>query len=109
VTDPLNATRWPAVDPPARAARLTKFKREQRIVEYLNRGMSVAEIAARVGVGEKRMRANIREILARRTPHPPEPPDPSPGAVAIQMTGSTRPFSWPSTPCRRPISRRSTR
>ena len=56
----------------ARAARLAKFKREQLIVEYLNRGVSVAEIAARVGVGEKRMRAVIREILARRMPAPPE-------------------------------------
>ena len=56
----------------ARAARLEKFKREQLIVDYLNRGVSVAEIAARVGVGEKRMRAVIREILARRMPAPPE-------------------------------------
>ncbi len=64
----------------ARAARLAKFKREQRIVEYLNRGMSVAEIAAQVGVGEKRMRAVIKEILARRMPHPPEQ------FVAIQLS-----------------------
>ncbi len=55
----------------ARAARLEKFKREQRIVESLNRGVAVAEIAAQVGVGEKRMRAIIREILARRMPAPP--------------------------------------
>ncbi len=52
---------YPSTD--ARAARLAKFKREQRIVEYLNRGVSVTEIAAQVGVGEKRMRAVIREIL----------------------------------------------
>ncbi len=64
----------------ARAARLAKFKREQRIVEYLNRGVSVAEIAAQVGVGEKRMRAVIREILARRMPHQPEQ------FVAIQLS-----------------------
>jgi hypothetical protein len=64
----------------ARAARLRKFKREQRIVDYLNRGVSVAEIAARIGVGEKRLRAMIREILARRMPHPPEE------FVAIQMS-----------------------
>ena len=64
----------------ARAARLKNFKREQRIVEYLNRGVSVAEIAAEVGVGEKRLRAIIREILARRMPHPPEE------FVAIQMS-----------------------
>ncbi len=50
------------------------------IVEYLNRGVSVAEIAAQVGVGEKRLRAIIREILARRMPHPPE------AFVAIQVS-----------------------
>ena len=55
----------------ARAARLEKFKREQRIVDSSNRGVAVAEIAAQVGVGEKRMRAIIREILARRMPAPP--------------------------------------
>ena len=61
--------------PPAgarRVARLERFKREQLIVDYLNRGVSVAEIAARTGVGEKRMRAIIREILARRMPQAPE-------------------------------------
>jgi hypothetical protein len=59
--------------PPAqsRAVRLKRFEREQRIVEYLNRGVSVAEIATRIGVGKKRMRAIIRDILARRMPHPP--------------------------------------
>ena len=72
------APSYPSTD--ARAARLAKFKREQRIVEYLNRGVSVAEIAAQVGVGEKRMRAVIREILARRMPHPPEE------FVAIQLS-----------------------
>ena len=34
---------------PTRAAPLKKFKREQLIVDYLNRGVSVAEIAARMG------------------------------------------------------------
>src|SRR5271165_2766986 len=56
----------------ARAARLEKFKREQKIVNYLNRGLSVPEIAARVGLSEKRMRAVMREIIARRAPAPPE-------------------------------------
>ena len=64
----------------ARGARLAKFKREQLIVEYLNRGVSVAEIAARVGVGEKRLRAVVRDILARRMPHPPAE------FVAIQLS-----------------------
>ena len=82
------ATAPAASHPPAdaRSQRLAKFKREQLIVEYLNRGVSVAEIAARVGVGEKRMRAIIRDPrtgirgLARRMPHPPEE------FVAIQPT-----------------------
>jgi transposase-like protein len=64
----------------ARAARLAKFERERLIVEYLNRGVSVAEIAMRFDVGEKRMRAFIREILERRQPHPPEE------YVAIQVS-----------------------
>ena len=46
----------------ARAGRLAKFERERLIVEYLHRGVSVREIAAHVGVSEKRMRAIIREI-----------------------------------------------
>ena len=54
-----------------RAAWLIKAKREQRIVEFLNRGVSIAEIAAREGVTEKHMRAIVREILARRMPEPP--------------------------------------
>ncbi len=66
--------------PDARAARLARFKREQLIVDYLNRGVSVAEIAAEVGIGEKRMRAVVREILARRMPEAPEE------FAAIQMS-----------------------
>ncbi len=81
--DPLEAAMATAAcSPPAeaRAARLAKFAREQLIVDYLNRGVSIAEIAARVGIGEKRMRAVIREILAHRCPHPPEE------FVAIQVS-----------------------
>ena len=80
--DPLKAAPAAAGNPPAptRAARLAKFKREQLIVDFLNRGVSVAAIAAEIGVGEKRMRAIIREILARRMPHPPEE------FVAIQVS-----------------------
>jgi hypothetical protein len=58
--------------PDARAARLAKFEREKVVVECLNRGVSVAEIAAHLGIGDKRTRAVIREILARRMPAPPE-------------------------------------
>ena len=64
----------------ARAARVAKFEREQLIVDYLNRGVSVAEIATRFDVGEKRMRAIIREIFARRMPAPPKE------FVAIQVS-----------------------
>ncbi len=55
-----------------RAARQAKFERERLIVDFLNRGVSVAEIAARIGVTEKRMRALVHEILARRMPAAPE-------------------------------------
>ena len=64
----------------AHAARLAKFERERLIVDYLNRGVSVAEIAVQLRVGEKRTRAIIREILARRMPAPPEQ------YVAIQVS-----------------------
>ena len=55
-----------------RAARQKKFERERLIVDSLNRGVSVAEVAGRIGVTEKRMRALVKEILARRAPAPPE-------------------------------------
>src|SRR5271157_3889183 len=54
-----------------RAARQAKARRERRIVDFLNRGVSVAEIAAREEVTEKRMRALVSGILARRMPEPP--------------------------------------
>jgi hypothetical protein len=40
-------------------------------VNYLNAGVSVAEIAAREGVTHRRMRAVVQEILASRMPAPP--------------------------------------
>ncbi len=52
----------------ARAARLEKFKWEQAIVDDLNRGASIGEIAARVGFSEARMGATVHDILARRMP-----------------------------------------
>jgi hypothetical protein len=55
----------------AREARLAKYAREKLIVEYLNRGISIPEMSAQLGVGEKHLRALIREILARRMPAPP--------------------------------------
>ena len=54
-----------------RAARVDKGLKERRIVDFLNRGVSIVEIAAREGVTEKRMRAAVKEILARRMPEAP--------------------------------------
>ena len=55
-----------------RASRRKKFERERLVVDCLNRGLAVVEIAARLGVTEKRMRSLVREILARRAPPAPE-------------------------------------
>ena len=49
-----------------RAARQAKASRESRIVEALNRGVSLADIAEREHVGENRMRALVHEILKWR-------------------------------------------
>ena len=87
----------------ARAARLKKFAREQLIVDYLNRGVSVAEIAARIGVGEKRMRAVIRDIFARRMPHPPGE------FVAIQVSRLNEALLVAFSAMSPPTSRRSPR
>jgi DNA-binding CsgD family transcriptional regulator len=64
--------------PPARdrsiarcASRQAKASREKRIIDCLNRGVSVVEIAERENVSEKRMRALVRDVLARRMPEPP--------------------------------------
>jgi hypothetical protein len=54
-----------------RAARLERGEREARIVSLLNRGVAVAEIAAREGLSLKRMRNLVREILAQRMPQRP--------------------------------------
>jgi DNA-binding CsgD family transcriptional regulator len=54
-----------------RAARPKTVNREARIIGLLNRGVSVAEIAAREGLSLKRMRNLVREILAKRMPQPP--------------------------------------
>jgi DNA-binding CsgD family transcriptional regulator len=54
-----------------RKARADKAAREKRIVNLLNAGVSVAEIAHSEGVTDRNMRATVREILARRAPQPP--------------------------------------
>ena len=53
-----------------RAKRQAQASRERRIIESLNRGVSVAVIAEWEDVTEKRMRALVRDILARRMPEP---------------------------------------
>lgn len=54
-----------------RAGRLKKADRESRIMSLLNRGVSVAEIAAREGLSLSRMRRLVQAILAKRLPQPP--------------------------------------
>jgi DNA-binding CsgD family transcriptional regulator len=54
-----------------RAARETKADRERQIMNLLNRGLSVAEIASRSGVSIRHMRNRVRKILAERIPPPP--------------------------------------
>ena len=53
------------------AARARKAERERRIVELLNRGVSVAEIAEREGVTLLHMRNVVRTLLAKRQPQAP--------------------------------------
>ena len=54
-----------------RKAREAGADREQQIVDLLNRGVSVAEIASQSGVSIQHMRKLVREILAERAPQPP--------------------------------------
>ena len=71
ITVPSPETRDRSIEA-TRAARLKKFERERLVIDYLNRGVSVAEIAVRLNVTEKRMRAIVREALAAHVPGPPE-------------------------------------
>ncbi len=50
-----------------RAARLAIFEREQLIVDYLNRGVSVADLAVRVAVGDKSYRKEHKCIVKQLT------------------------------------------
>jgi hypothetical protein len=71
VTVPAAAARDGSVEA-RRAARVEKFNRERLVIDYLNRGVSVREIAVKLGVTEKRMRAIVKEALAAHLPGPPE-------------------------------------
>jgi len=54
-----------------RAAQRKKAEREMRIACFLNEGLSTSEIAVREGLTQRRMRAVVQEILAKRVPQPP--------------------------------------
>jgi len=54
-----------------RAARLRKAGREAGIVDLLNGGASIPELAAREGLTEHSMRSLVRKILSKRMPAPP--------------------------------------
>jgi hypothetical protein len=54
-----------------RKARRKKGARERRIINLLNRGVSVAELAASEGVTLRRMQILVKTILARRAPLAP--------------------------------------
>ena len=62
------------------AARLRKAEAEQRIMAWLNAGVSIPEIAGRAGVTERRIRQRVQEILARRAPSTP------PKFIALQVS-----------------------
>ena len=68
--DPQPTQREKAADA-RRKARLKRDAREKWIIDKLNRGMSVTELAARQGVTLRRMQIFLREILARQAPSPP--------------------------------------
>ncbi len=56
----------------ALALRLTAIERGRVIIDYANRGVSIPEIAARVGMTESAARETLRDVLARSMPESPE-------------------------------------
>lgn len=54
-----------------RQAREAKAALDLQIIDLLNRGVSVAEIASRSGVSIRHMRNRVRKILGDRMPQPP--------------------------------------
>ena len=64
----------------ALALRLKALERGRVIVDYVNRGVAIPEIAARVGMTESVARATLRDVLARSMPESPEE------FAAIQMS-----------------------
>ncbi len=53
------------------AARRGRAERERSILSLLNGGVSIAEIAARRGLTERRVRMLVQEILDKRAPRAP--------------------------------------
>jgi hypothetical protein len=54
-----------------REVRLHSHEREKRVLDMLNAGVSMADIASREGVTRRRMQIVLKDILARRAPQPP--------------------------------------
>jgi len=57
--------------PGRREARRRKAVREIRIIQLLNSGIAIAEIAARERLTERRVRQFVQEILDKRAPRAP--------------------------------------
>ena len=94
VSKPLSQPRPPIRQRTCAPRALLKFEREQLIVDVLNRGVSLAEIAARVGLSEKRMRAIICD-----------PPDWDPGLAPCRIRPSRSQRSRSAVSTRRRSSR----
>ena len=86
-----------------RTPRRNRAEREARIVSLLNRGVAIAEIAAREGLSPKRMRNLVREILARRMPQPPA------SSSRFRSAVSTKRCSCLTARCTRPRRERTSR
>jgi hypothetical protein len=71
VTHPAPARRDRSIVAPRREARRQKGARERRIIDLLNRGVSIAELAASEGVTLRRMQILVKTILARHAPPAP--------------------------------------
>ena len=76
-----------------REAREAKADRERQIMNLLNRGLSVAEIASRSGVSVMHMRNIVRKILAERMLQPPSE------FLALQVSRLNRGLLSPTAPC----------
>jgi hypothetical protein len=53
-------------------ARRKKAERQSRLIDQLNGGATIAELAAQEGVAERRIRMMVQEIIAKRGPKAPD-------------------------------------